>query len=95
VSKERLPAAALLDLLARSPSGAPLPDDRHEAMSNQIAECLKIPTRQPGGTAKPSAERAYGSRRARILQGRYRLVALDAGEGGMTESLKGPSLRRA
>jgi len=57
---ERTPSAALLETLRDHQAAQPLPDDRHEAISKQIAEWPQDPTVVTGGSRQPSAERATG-----------------------------------
>jgi formylglycine-generating enzyme required for sulfatase activity/predicted Ser/Thr protein kinase len=91
---ERTPSAALLETLRDHQAAQPLPDDRHEAISKQIAEWPQDPTVVTGGSRQPSAERATGVGVGDILQGRFSLVAL-IGEGGMSRVFKAIDLRRA
>ena len=90
---ERTPSAALLETLRDHQAAQPLPDDRHEAISKQIAEWPQDPTVVTGGR-QPSAARATGVGVGDILQGRFSLVAL-IGEGGMSRVFKAIDLRRA
>jgi formylglycine-generating enzyme required for sulfatase activity/predicted Ser/Thr protein kinase len=90
---ERTPSAALLETLRDAHAAQPLPDDRHEAISKQIAEWPEDPTVVTGGH-RSSAERATGVGVGDILQGRFNLVAL-IGEGGMSRVFKAVDLRRA
>jgi len=91
---ERTPSAALLEILRDYQAAQPLPGDRHEAISKQIAEWPQDPTVVTGGSRHPSAERATGVGVGDILQGRFSLVAL-IGEGGMSRVFKAIDLRRA
>jgi len=91
---EKTPSAALLETLRDHQAAQPLPDDRHEAISKQIAEWPEDPTIVTGGSHPSSAERAAGIGVGDILQGRFSLVAL-IGEGGMSRVFKAIDLRRA
>ena len=91
---ERTPSAVLLDTLRDHQAAQPLPNDRHEAISKQIAEWPQDPTVATGGNRQQSAQRAMGVGVGDILQGRFSLVAL-IGEGGMSRVFKAIDLRRA